>query len=861
MLYQELAAHDAPRLVLAFVGIHHAASTLLIAGTEAQRQRHLPAILDGEIWVQGFSEPEAGSDLASLRTTARRTDDGYVVNGQKLWASGGMHADWCLLLARTDPAAPKRKGLSYFLMDMRSPGIDVRPIRNAIGESHFCEIFLNDVVIPAEHLVGGQDGGWQVAQATLGAERGMTMLELAERLRNVRVPPAGRRMRPYADGRFATARRFRGGGPAGPVRHRDRRSARSVPQCGSGSRRGCRRSGGPVDREALLQRAAAAAHRFRDRRHGAFAHTVLTKPTSSGWESGAWAVDFIGSWEWTIPGGSQRDPTHHHRRARSRTAQGTGHRVTSDLHEFHDELRLVARELLSKGGQWEQFVDAAGWGRDSPDSAGGAGASFVETAILLQEIGRAAADTRYLGSALAVGALTASTPTTPGKPSWNASAGRDVDAGDGLHRVAGRGVRSSRVRAGCPRRRRRAAIGRRRREPRRRAGIGVDNHRTARARRDPLAVGRGGRRRRDRRILAADNRSWHGDARAAVAVACDSLGLCEGMLTATVEYATVRQQFGRPIGSFQAVKHACADMLVTVSVARQLIGTAVESLALDGQDGEAVQVAAAMAKSYACAAAVDVVGKAMQLHGGIGYTWESGVHVYLKRALLNRALYGSPHSTDDGWQRGTASARRRRSACAAGPKGNAGTQMGTGAGDSPDGLQATEGTSQRGAGDVPRRDHAGAHASPTVVGRCRWAAEHHDGEGGDAPTDQYSKSHRLDATLRPMPGPLRAREAWPGWHRGCGGRLRRISTAASVPLQALEICGRLGCRHQAGPPRAAGPRERTASPPRFGRHHRCSAYARGRVGSGVDQRARQPWPAAVRPGGRARRPSQPGAHP
>ena len=184
VLYQELAAHDAPRLVLAFVGIHHAASTLLVAGTDEQRRRHLPAILDGEIWVQGFSEPEAGSDLASLRTTARTDGDHYVVNGQKLWASGGMHADWCLLLARTDPDAPKRKGISYFLLDMTTPGVEVRPIRNAIGDSHFCEVFLNDVRIPAANLVGAENAGWQVAQATLGAERGMTMLELAERLGN-----------------------------------------------------------------------------------------------------------------------------------------------------------------------------------------------------------------------------------------------------------------------------------------------------------------------------------------------------------------------------------------------------------------------------------------------------------------------------------------------------------------------------------------------------------------------------------------------------------------------------------------------------------------------------------------------------
>jgi alkylation response protein AidB-like acyl-CoA dehydrogenase len=110
------------------------------------------------------------------------------------------------------------------------------------------------------------------------------------------------------------------------------------------------------------------------------------------------------------------------------------------------------------------------------------------------------------------------------------------------------------------------------------------------------------------------------------------------MLAATVSYAKVRTQFGRPIGSFQAVKHACADMLVQVSVARQLVNAAVEALA-DARDASA---AASMAKSYACAAAVDVAGKAMQLHGGIGYTWESGIHVYLKRALLNRSLFGSP---------------------------------------------------------------------------------------------------------------------------------------------------------------------------------------------------------------------------
>jgi alkylation response protein AidB-like acyl-CoA dehydrogenase len=303
VLYQELAAHDAPRLVLAFVSIHHAASTLLEAGTDEQRRRHLPAILDGEIWCQGFSEPEAGSDLAGLRTTARRSGDRFVVNGQKLWASGARHADWCLLLARTDPDAPKRRGISYFLMDMRSPGVDVRPIRNALGDSHFCEVFLDDVEIAEANLVGPENGGWQVAQATLSAERGMTMLELAERL-------AGG-FRWLLD----DCARARDGVPR-PIDDpvvRDR-LARFETEL-TGLRSVCRDlveradagTVGPADASILklyyselLQRLTGFAAEVA----GIDAHTRTAKPLSSGWESGAWVLDFVGSWEWTIPGGS-----------------------------------------------------------------------------------------------------------------------------------------------------------------------------------------------------------------------------------------------------------------------------------------------------------------------------------------------------------------------------------------------------------------------------------------------------------------------------------------------------------------------------------------------------------------------------
>ena len=304
VLYQELAGHDAPRLVLGFVAIHHAAATLLGAGTEAQRNKHLPAILDGEIWAQGFSEPEAGSDLASLRTTARRDGADYVVTGQKVWASGAQYADWCLLLARTDPAAPKRHGISYFLLDMRTAGIDVRPIRQATGESHFCEIFLDRVRIPATELIGTENVGWRVAQQTLGAERGLTMLELAERLGN-----AGFRwlveecVKQGSDGRR-------------PVDDRviaDRLAELEIEitglrgLCEDLVRRHEAGTVGPADASIvklyyseLLQRMTE----FGTEVGGLGAQTVLRKPMSGGWESGAWVLDYIGSWEWTIPGGS-----------------------------------------------------------------------------------------------------------------------------------------------------------------------------------------------------------------------------------------------------------------------------------------------------------------------------------------------------------------------------------------------------------------------------------------------------------------------------------------------------------------------------------------------------------------------------
>ncbi|WP_018501708.1 acyl-CoA dehydrogenase family protein [Parafrankia discariae] len=358
-----------------------------------------------------------------------------------------------------------------------------------------------------------------------------------------------------------------------------------------------------------------------------------------------------------------------------------GPQEVDDLRELHRELRDVARDILRKTTghtgadeapvpvDWSLLAGSGWLGLEVPEELDGAGATFAEVAVVLHEIGRAAASTGYLGSAvLGVGALRLLAPGAGRDELLGAVAAGDqrlavalpagddvtipfhlrpaapgaggdvrVDGGSGfvLDAVkadqlllvaldpAGEPV-VVRVRLGDP-------------------GVTVTGQPVVDETRGlgTVAV--------DGAVVGAES-VWRFGAdpagsvrrlldRAALAVACDSLGLAEAMLEATVDYAGTRRQFGRPIGSFQAVKHACADMFVRISVGRELLAAGVAAVASDAPDAS---VAVSRAKSYVGAAAVDVAGQAMQLHGGIGYTWEGGVHVYLKRALLNRALFGGP---------------------------------------------------------------------------------------------------------------------------------------------------------------------------------------------------------------------------
>jgi alkylation response protein AidB-like acyl-CoA dehydrogenase len=185
IFFEELGRAGAP-LPANVLGLLLAGPTIMTWGTPAQKERHLSPILTAEeIWCQGFSEPDAGSDLAAVKTRAVRDGDEWVVTGQKVWTSGAQYAKWCMLVARTDSEAAKHKGLTYFLMDMDQEGVEVRPLRQITGESEFNELFIDGARIPDANLLGGEGNGWKVALTTLMNERAGLAFFLQVRMRQL----------------------------------------------------------------------------------------------------------------------------------------------------------------------------------------------------------------------------------------------------------------------------------------------------------------------------------------------------------------------------------------------------------------------------------------------------------------------------------------------------------------------------------------------------------------------------------------------------------------------------------------------------------------------------------------------------
>jgi len=298
VIYEELARADAPRLLLSFVSTYHAFATLQECGNDAQRARYLPAILEGETWCQGFSEPGAGSDLAAIKTRGERRGDVYVVNGQKLWSTMAQYADKCLLLVRTSSEGAKQAGLTYLLMDMKAPGVTVRPIHQIQGDEEFAEIFLDNVEVPLAERVGEEGAGWAVAQATLSSERGLTLMEL------------GYRMRGSMGLLIDLIRKSGKAGDAGVLRELGRLSAQVDATCALADRFLHNRITGAEqvgDASIVKNSYSRTLRAWADLgvRVGGLLEQYRKPITFGDLNTGNWMADFMNSYAWTIAGGSE----------------------------------------------------------------------------------------------------------------------------------------------------------------------------------------------------------------------------------------------------------------------------------------------------------------------------------------------------------------------------------------------------------------------------------------------------------------------------------------------------------------------------------------------------------------------------
>ena len=580
---EEMARAEAPSH-LGVIGLGMAGPTIIAHGTEEQKKARLDAILSTEeIWCQGFSEPGAGSDLAAVRTSAIRDGDHFVVNGQKVWSSFAHIADWCILVTRSDPDSQSHAGLTYLIVDMHSPGVEVRPLRQITGEAEFNEIFFTDVKVPVENVLGEVGGGWAVAMTTLLHERGTLGFALTAALeaqirKLIALAQGARRDRDAA--RRDRARVDR---PPGRALH-DLPLADDADQDRDPRPRGLGREALVVGGEPARDEARAGA--ARPGGAGRRRERLLAAP----------AAPLAREHD---RGRHLRDPAQHHRRARARPSPES--LMDFAFTQEQEELRREARAFLEANPEapLAELRDLGWLGVSVPEERGGGGLSFLDEAILFEEAGRALYSGPFLTTAVVLPAL----PEVD-EQAWSVEV--DGFVPDLLHvdRVLTEEMKS------VPAEGEMLAT--------------MDETR-------PLG-----------RLTSTDGDTVEGEwepvrLRLLAALALESVGIAQRALELAIAYVSDREQFGKKIGIYQAVSHPLADTYVETELARSLAYWAAFSVA---EEDEGAAVAVASAKSFCAETAVAACERSIQVHGGIGFTWEHPLHRYYKRAQWLDAFGG-----------------------------------------------------------------------------------------------------------------------------------------------------------------------------------------------------------------------------
>ncbi|WP_174262255.1 acyl-CoA dehydrogenase family protein [Mycobacterium gallinarum] len=643
------------------------APTLIAHGTQEQKDRFLrPLLRADEFWCQGFSEPEAGSDLASLSTSAIRDGDVYRVTGQKVWTTMAERADWMFTLVRTGPAGRSTDGITYLLIPMNSKGIEIRPLRDISGATHFAEVFLDDVQVDITNRVGAEGEGWSIMRTSLGHERATAFLadefkyrKTADKVISLVVAQG---LGDDSLVRQDVARLESG------VRTIAANSARALAAVLRGEDPGAVASVNRLVKSEFEQH----MHAFALRVSGA--HGALGSRAPEAVDNGRWTYGYLMSRATTIGAGTaeiQRNtiaesvlglPSH----------RGDGTRVPavvpgaplavpeSDEQQLRDVLAKALRrdlhEILDKerpfdatdGAMWASLLDFGLPGLAVDEALGGTGAPRRMLYAALEEVGKAVAavplvpTVTALEVAVAVGAKAVAERITAG-----ASAAFVVPLDDSGWQTAGSGLPgwcddrlsgAVSVVPGAPVAEVLLVLAA--------DGVLIAVDRDAEGvdvvAQQPLdlsaTVGAVTLSDVAGEVIADGARLRRGldQARryALLAGASDSIGVGARALAMTVEWACRREQFGRPIGSYQAVSHRCADMLVALENARSQVSMAAEADEVDAD------CAAELAAAAGFDAAVSATEAALQLHGGIGFTWEHPIHLLLRRARANAVLMG-----------------------------------------------------------------------------------------------------------------------------------------------------------------------------------------------------------------------------